>query len=177
MHYAVTGGIASGKTWFCNKLRGHGNEVYSCDEAAKRIIRTDPQVREALKALVAGDLYLPDGTLQKRVLAAYLTASPDHAARVNAIVHPKVADDYLRWQRAQTTQHTFMECALLFESGFDRLAERSICIYASEAVRLRRLMRRDGISAEQARRWMSLQMPEEEKRRRADIVIYNDKDC
>lgn len=174
MHYAITGGIASGKSWFCNKLRKYGHEVYSCDEAAKRIIRTNPDVRHALTALVGNNLYDDQGILQKRVLAEYITSSAENAARVNTIVHPLVAADYRKWQTAQTTPHTFMECALLFESGFDRLVERSIYIHASESTRLKRLMRRDGISAEQARRWMSLQMPEEEKRKRADVIINND---
>ncbi len=173
MHYAVTGGIASGKTWFCNKLRQCGNQVYSCDDAAKRILRTNNAVQQALKALVGENLYTAGGVLQKKVLAAYLTASNSNAEQVNAIVHPSVAADYLLWQQEQTSQHTFMECALLFESGFDRLVERTILIYTPETTRLRRLMLRDGISQEQALRWMRLQMPEEEKRQRADVVIYN----
>ena len=173
MHYAVTGGIASGKSWFCDKLRRHGNEVYSCDDAAKHIIRHDTHVRQALTSLVGSGLYDSGGRLQKKTLAAYLTSSPENAARVNAIVHPRVAEDYQQWQRAQTSQHTFMECALLFEAGFDRLVDRTIYIYAREAVRLQRLMHRDSITAEQARRWMDIQMPEIEKRRRADIIIDN----
>ena len=173
MHYAVTGGIASGKSWFCDKLRRHGNEVYSCDDAAKRIIRNDASVRRALTSLVGSELYTPQGVLQKKMLAAYLTASQENAARVNAIVHPRVAEDYLQWQYAQTSQHTFMECALLFEAGFDRLVDRTIYIYARESVRLQRLMQRDGITTEQARRWMDIQMPETEKRLRADIIIDN----
>lgn len=174
MNYAVTGGIASGKSWFCDKLRSHGNEVYSCDDAAKRIIRTNPDVRRELTALVGAKLYAEDGSLNKKALATYLTASTDNAARVNAIVHPRVAEDYKAWLQAQTTPHTFMECALLFESGFDRLVDRTIFIAAREATRIKRLMHRDHITAEQARRWMALQMPEEEKRRRADVIIPND---
>ena len=67
-----------------------------------------------------------------------------------------------------------MECALLYESGFDRLVDRVILIYVNEATRLQRLMKRDNISLEQARAWLTLQMPEEEKRQRADIIIYNE---
>lgn len=173
MHYAVTGGIAGGKSWFCDKLRRHGNPVYSCDEAAKRIIRTNLDVRRGLTALVGDELYASTGELQKKVLAAYLTASQENAARVNALVHPRVAEDYLQWKQTQQSQHTFMECALLFEAGFERLVDRIIYIHAHENLRLKRLMLRDGITAEQARRWMNLQMPEEEKQRRADVVIDN----
>ncbi|MBP3227727.1 MAG: dephospho-CoA kinase [Bacteroidaceae bacterium] len=177
MNYAITGGIASGKSRFCQRLRAAGNPVYDCDAAAKRIVRTHPDVRRQLTGLVGTSLYAIDGTLDKKALAAYLTASPENASRVDAIVHPRVAEDYRAWQQEQTekgARHTFMECALLFESGFDRLADRTVLIYAREATRLRRLMARDGITEQQARRWMALQMPEEEKLRRADIVIPNE---
>ncbi|MBR1838530.1 MAG: dephospho-CoA kinase [Bacteroidaceae bacterium] len=174
MHYAITGGIASGKTWFCHKLQQHGNEVYSCDIAAKRIIREDPQVRKALTDLVGESLYDEAHQLQKSVLAAFITQSKEQAAKVNAIVHPRVAADYIRWRDAQKTMHTFMECALLFESGFDQYVERIILIYADESTRLRRLMQRDGISLSQAQQWLDLQMPEDEKRQLAHVIIDND---
>ncbi|MBR4553527.1 MAG: dephospho-CoA kinase [Bacteroidaceae bacterium] len=174
MHYAITGGIASGKSWFCSKLQHHGNEVYSCDEAAKRIIRTNTTVKQLLTSIVGEVLYDQQGNLQKRILANFITTSAQNAAQINAVVHPLVAADYCQWRDNQSTQHTFMECALLYESGFDRLVDRVILIYANEATRLQRLMKRDNISLEQARAWLTLQMPEEEKRQRADIIIYNE---
>ena len=66
-----------------------------------------------------------------------------------------------------------MECALLFETGFDRLVDRTLLVTAPLEVRLSRIMARDGVSREVARSWMRLQMAEEEKARRADILIDN----
>ena len=66
-----------------------------------------------------------------------------------------------------------MECALLFESGFDRLVDRTVLVTAPLEVRLSRVMARDGVSREVALSWMRLQMAEEEKARRADIILDN----
>ena len=66
-----------------------------------------------------------------------------------------------------------MESAILFESGFNRLVDKVILVTASEEVRVGRVMKRDGISLEAAKRRMASQLPEEEKAKQADIVIDN----
>jgi dephospho-CoA kinase len=67
-----------------------------------------------------------------------------------------------------------MECALLFESGFESLVDRSICVTVSESQRIQRVMSRDGVTHEKVLEWMRLQMPEEEKKQRADFIIINE---
>lgn len=176
---AVTGGIGSGKSHVCRRLEAAGYAVFYCDDEAKRIIRTDPFVRRELTALVGQGLYAPDGTLVKSLLAAYLCGGPQQAARVDAVVHPRVALAFNGWAAARAAagdRVVFMECALLFESGFDRLVHFTAAVTVSPAVRLRRLMARDGISEEKACAWMALQLPEEEKRRRARFLLCNEGD-
>lgn len=174
LRIAVTGGIGSGKSYVCARIAADGHPVFYCDDVAKQIIRTDPAVRSALVALVGSAVYDADGRLVKPVLAAYICGHPEQAARVDAIVHPRVAEAFLRWAGEQSVPRVFMECALLFESGFDRLVDRVAVVTVPEALRLRRVMSRDGVTVEKAREWMSLQMPEEEKARRADLLIRND---
>lgn len=172
--YGITGGIASGKSAVCRLLRAMGHPVFYCDDEAKRIIRTDPDVRRELTAVVGEGVYDDEGRLVKSVLAAYICRGGDCSERVDAIVHPRVREAYKAWHARQTAETTFMECALLFESGFDRLVDRTVLVHTRDEVRLARLMARDGISRAQARKWMALQMTEEEKLARADIVISND---
>ena len=69
-----------------------------------------------------------------------------------------------------------MECALLFESGFDALVDVSAVVVVDEEVRLQRVMQRDNVSREKALAWMALQMSEEEKQRRADFLLHNTTD-
>lgn len=74
MKIAITGGIGSGKSFVCRELAKRGIEVYDCDAAAKRLMRSDEQLQAALKLLVGNEVYA-DGVLQKPVLAQFLLAS------------------------------------------------------------------------------------------------------
>lgn len=174
LRVAITGGIGSGKSFVCKRLEAAGYPVFYCDDVAKHIIRTSPIVHDALVALIGADVYDADGRLVKPVLAAYLCASPQQAAKVNAIVHPRVADAFKVWTQQQTVPTVFMECALLFESGFDALVDLTALVVVPQAVRLQRVMARDHVSAEKAQSWMDLQMPEAEKAARADFLLHND---
>lgn len=170
---ALTGGIGSGKSYVCRLISEAGFPVFYCDDEAKRIIRTSADVRCQLEALVGTDVY-SDGTLSKAVLAAFICRGKDYAAQVDAIVHPAVAAAFRQWVQKQSTRRVFMECALLFESGFDRLVDTTVLVHAPFEERVKRVMARDGVSRTKVLDWMGLQMPEEEKAARASAVIVND---
>ena len=175
--YGITGGIGSGKSFVCRMLEERGYKVFYCDAEAKRLIREDSIVRNKLQELVGKELYAEDGTLQKAILSAFICKSRKQADAVDAIVHPRVRKSFLAWEAEQLKageKNLYMECALLFEAGFDELVEKTVFVNSDEDKRLEHLMQRDGISMAKARQWMELQMPEAEKRQRADIVINND---
>lgn len=170
MRIAITGGIGSGKSYVCRSLAARGIEVFNCDLTAKDIIATDSTVREQLTALI--------GTpLSKQSLGDYIRTSPDHAARVNAIVHPRVADAFEAYcQPAPTTaallpSHHWMECAILFESGFDRLVDSVIVVTCPTEERVRRITERDHCDEATSRRWIDLQMTDEERLARAERMV------
>ena len=176
MKYAVTGGIGSGKSFYCKTLEQKGLPVFYCDDEAKRIIRTHPEVKKQLTQLVGDEVYASDGTLQKPVLAAYICRGKSFAQQVDAIVHPRVAQAFEEWASEQLLTHTdvYMECALLYESGFESLVDEVILVTASLETRIARVMQRDGVSREKALAWMALQLSEEEKEKRAHHIIYNE---
>lgn len=171
---AVTGGIGSGKSHVCRLIASCGLPVFYCDDEAKRIMRTDDHVRRALTALIGPEAYGADGRPVKAVLARYICSGADYAARVDAIVHPAVGRAFEQWADARTNGPVFMECALLFEAGFDRYADTTLLVSAPLETRIRRVMRRDGIPRTKVLDWMRLQMPEEEKARRAASIVRND---
>lgn len=178
MTYAITGGIGSGKSFYCRQLEQAGFPIFYCDDEAKRIIRTSEAVRRELCALVGADVYDAEGQLQKPVLAAYICRGKEFAEQVDAIVHPRVAEAFQTWAVEQAKLHdrVFMECALLYESGFEHLVDEVILVTASQETRVRRVMARDGVTREKALAWMALQLPEEEKMRRAHHIIYSETD-
>lgn len=168
----VTGGIGSGKSHVCRLLEEKGYPVFYCDDEAKRIIRGDAEVKAALRKIVGEEVYAPDGTLVKPMLAAHLCKGREAAAQVDAVVHPRVAQAFEAFAETHGGA-VFMECALLFEARFDRFVDCSLLVSAPFDVRLQRVMRRDNISEACALKWIGLQMPEEEKARRADYVLPN----
>ena len=167
---AITGGIGSGKSYVCRMLESRGISVYDCDAAAKRLMRTSEKLQQELRQLVGQDVYTSDGQLQKRILADFLLASEANKLALNDVIHPAVAEDFL------SSGMTWLESAILFESGFDRRIrfDRIVCVSASRDVRIQRIMRRDNITAEKAAEWIDTQMAQEEVERRSHFVIVND---
>lgn len=189
MRIAITGGIGSGKSFVCRLLHERGIDVFNCDITAKMIIATHPEVRDELTALIsseqehsaassvigaAGSESSAVPILTKQSLGDYIRRGPDFAGRVNAIVHPRVAEAFL------ASEQQWMECAILFESGFDRLVDHVVVVTCPTEERIRRVMARDNCDETTARRWLALQMTDEERIRRATetqsllSVITND---
>lgn len=164
---AVTGGIGCGKSYVCKLLGERDIRVYDCDRAAKRIMASSLKIQDELRKLV-GDSVYSDGVLNKAVLAAFLLKSEDNTTAVNKIVHPAVADDFVK------SGDKWMECAILFSSGFDKLVDKVICVTAPLEVRVERIIQRDGITREKALEWIDKQQPQEQMVSLSDYEIIND---
>lgn len=169
LRIAITGGIGSGKSYVCRRLERHGIRVYDCDTAAKRLMRDSDELREALRQLVGDEVYVGN-VLQKPVMARFLLKSEANKQAVNDVVHPAVAHDF------EVSGYTWLESAILFDSGFDMRTrfDYIICVTAPLEVRIRRVMKRDGISRQQALDWIQRQLPQNEVRARSDFEIVND---
>lgn len=171
---AITGGIGSGKSYVSALLQAAGIPVYNTDNEAKRLMLSDEGIRQDLIALLGEGVYT-DGALNKPMLASYLFAGPENAARINAIVHPRVKADFRRWMEEQEGQEIVgLECAILFEAGFEDAVDAVVTVYAPEALRVERAMKRDGATEAQIRARIAAQMDDEEKCRLSDYIIYND---
>ena len=160
MKIGITGGIGSGKSYVCKRLEARGIQVYDCDNAAKRLMRTSAELQQQLKALV--------GSLEKADIAKFLLESEANAKAIDAIVHPAVFRDF------EESGMQWMESAILFESGAFRLVDKSIVVTAPEEVRIQRVMQRDGINREKVLEWMNRQWPQDEVKAHADYEIVND---
>ena len=171
---AITGGIGSGKTFVSNLLQERGIPVYNADDEAKRLMLFDEGIRRGLVDLLGKDVYLKD-SLNKPLLASYLFADAGNAARINGIVHPRVKEDFLRWLDTHRDKEIVgLECAILYEAGFDDTVDTVVMVYAPESLRIERAMKRDNATEEQIRARIAAQMDDEEKRRKAAFVICTD---
>ncbi len=171
---AITGGIGSGKSYVSAMLEKMGIPVYNADNESKRLTVSDVRIREGLMALLGEEVYA-GGELNKPLLASYLFACAENAAKVNAIIHPRVKDDFKRWADDRMRQEVVaLESAILYESGFDDTVDAVLVVYAPRELRLERAMKRDKATRAQIEARMNAQMDDEEKCRRADFVVVND---
>ena len=172
----ITGGIGCGKSYVASKMRLRGIPVYDSDARAKLITATSPVIKMELSKLVGPSLYcLCCGQFQKDVLAKFIFGNPDNLARVNAIIHPRVKDDFRQWADAQKGKDfCLLESAILFESGFDGEVDFTVCVDAPLELRIRRCIERDKTTREAVLSRIENQMDQAEKCSRADFVIVND---
>ena len=171
---AITGGIGSGKSYVSDMLKERGIPIYNADDEAKRLMLTDEGIRQDLIALL-GDSVYENGMLNKPMLASYLFADAENAARINGIVHPRVKTDFCRWlERQADAEIAGLECAILFEAGFEETVDAVVMVYAPEDLRIKRAMMRDQATEAQIRSRIKAQMDDEEKCRLSDYVIQND---
>lgn len=160
MKIGITGGIGSGKSYVCQRLKARGIEVYDCDAAAKRLIRTSTALQQEIIQLV--------GSLDKAAMSRFLLANEGNQQALNNVIHPAVFRDF------EESGMQWMESAILYESGISRLVDRVIVVTAPNEVRIQRVMQRDGITREKVQQWMDRQWPQNEVRCRADYEIVND---
>lgn len=171
----ITGGIGSGKSYVSRRLEERQVPVYDTDTEAKRLMLTDAVIREGLVALLGPEVY-QDGALNKPLLARYLFSDAEHARRVNALVHPRVRQDFEAWAAARegTCAVVALESAILCEAGFEDAVDAVLLVAAPLELRIQRAMQRDGASEAQVRARVQAQMDDAEKRRRARYVVVND---
>ena len=173
----ITGGIGCGKSYVSAKMRLRGIPVYDSDTRAKLITATNPVIKMELTRLVGPTLYCPCGcgVMQKEVLAKFIFGNPDNLAKVNAIIHPRVKEDFRQWADEQKGKDfCILESAILFESGFESEVDFKVCVDAPLELRIRRCMERDKTTREAVVERINNQMDQAEKCSKADFVIVND---
>lgn len=169
----ITGGIGSGKSIVSRLLTLTGIPVYQTDTEAKRLMLSDTGIREGLTALAGNEVYNEKG-LNKAFLASYIFGHPEHLKQVNAIVHPRVRDDFRLWAGKARQEIVAMESAILLEAGFINEVDKIVMVYAPSEVRIARAICRDSATRKEVERRIQSQMDDEKKRGAADFVIVND---
>ncbi|MEQ8705419.1 MAG: dephospho-CoA kinase [Phaeodactylibacter sp.] len=171
----ITGGIGSGKTTACRVFEALGIPVYYADDRAKWLMAHDEALLEKIKRIFGEDAYDKSGQLNRPYIARLAFGHQELLDQLNAAVHPAVGKDAEAWHEQQSgVPYTLKEAALLYESGSFEGLHAVIVVTAPQALRLERVMARDGVEEEAVRARMRKQMPEEEKARRADFLIHND---
>ena len=174
----ITGGIGSGKSYVCSLFEQRGFRVYYADQRAKWLMHHEPALVAGVKDLFGEEAYLPDGTLNRAYIGKIAFTHPAVLKKLNALVHPATAKDYLDWVQNTPSDypHSFVlkEAAILYESGAYKASQGVITVYAPKHIRLQRVLARDQVSPDEVLKRMDKQWPEWKKLRRADFYIVND---
>jgi dephospho-CoA kinase len=169
----LTGGIGSGKTTIANYFAAMGIPVYIADDGAKRVMQSDVILKE-VKAVFGQDIF--DGQVLNRAkLAQIVFNDKEQLAKLNAIVHPAVKQDFELWMKEyKNFDYVIYEAAILFESGRYKECDIIITVTAPEEVRIERVIERDKTTREQVLSRMKMQWNDEKRISMSNFVINND---
>lgn len=170
----LTGGIGSGKTLATDHFQRLGITVVDADVCARVVVEPGRPALDEIAATFGTGMILPDGSLDRAALRQVVFADPAQRHRLEAITHPRIAEEIRRQLTASTSPYTILVSPLLFESGQHRFAERTVLVDAHEALQRHRAATRDKVSEKQIEAIMAAQLSREERRARADDVILNE---
>ena len=172
----ITGGIGSGKSTVTDWLRDQGYTVIDADEVAREAQSPGEPAMLRLREEMGDDVFYEDGSLNRQELANIMFYDPVSLLSVNEIFHGDIKERieaYARECEKRGDNLIFLSIPLLFESDAGWMADEVWLVTADEEKRLKRVMDRDGSTREDVKARMDSQMPEEEKRALADVVIEN----
>lgn len=171
----LTGGIGSGKTSVAKILEEKGFPVYYSDDEAKNIVNKDSELKEKIIELLGKDAYV-DGIYNRKYVAEKVFNDAELLDQLNHLIHPAVKIDFENWVKLQKSEFVFKETALLFELKLNLQCYKSLLITADDNQRIKRTMDRDGKTYREVEAVMQKQMPEKDKIKLADYIIYNNSD-
>jgi dephospho-CoA kinase len=167
----LTGSIGMGKSTAAAHLRARGLPVFDADAEVHRLYAGGKAVEPVERAFPGTT---QNGGVDRAKLSAALVAAPHRLRELEAIVHPLVRDAeraFLREHAEHGAAIAVMEIPLLFETGADALVDATIVLSAPPEVQRARLLQRPGLTAAKLDQLLARQMPDAEKRARADFVV------
>lgn len=169
----ITGGIGSGKTTVSKFIEEAGFPVYYSDVRAKNVVNNNPPLERQIKNLLGERAYDENGFYSRRYVGEIVFNDEDMLNQLNSLIHPAVKVDFENWVQEQNTPFVFKETALLFELKLNESCYKSILVTADDNCRLKRVMDRDNKTYREVETIMQNQMPEKDKIKFADFIIYN----
>jgi dephospho-CoA kinase len=177
---AITGGISTGKTSFCQALRVivPTAKFFDADQAAHELAELDSEVKQAIRAEFGAEVFSANGYLNREKLRAIVFGSAAKKRALEQILHPRIR----RQWSAEAENHRnspdffFADIPLLYETGAEALCDRVVVVACSSRSQLRWLMERASLERAVAEQMINSQMPLDEKIKRADHVVWNNGD-
>lgn len=174
---AVTGGIGSGKSHIVKMFASMGIPVYDTDSRAKSLYDESQWLKESIADLLGHDL-LENGRLRRDLMAKRLFADPPLLMKLEALVHPAVVEDFLKWkerERENGAKFVIMESAIFLEKEIlPPLADKVLVVSAPLDLRISRVMKRSSLSKGEIEKRIANQWSDGQREKFADFVICSD---
>ena len=176
LRVALTGGIATGKSYCLARFASFGVPVIDADQLARDAVAPGSRALEEVAARFGAVILKPDGSLDRSALGRIVFNDRAARADLEAIVHPEVYRRISEWLATlpPRTRVAIADIPLLFETGHVHDFDRVVVVACDPREQLRRIIARDGLSERDARARLDSQWPIEEKEARADYVIKTD---
>lgn len=168
----LTGGIGSGKSKALTFFKNKGIPCYQADLAGHKVLNENPEVKAKVQAYFGSEIYTSKG-LDRKALGKQVFNNQEALQFLNGIVHPAVRLDFQNFIEEQQAPFIVSEVAILFENGGEKRYDKIILLTAPEALRIERVMARDGVSETEVRQRMQKQWTDAQKIPLADYVIDN----
>ncbi|MBU1168128.1 MAG: dephospho-CoA kinase [Proteobacteria bacterium] len=173
---AVTGGAASGKSAVCKCLGKKGLPVINLDAIAREVVLPGTPAHGKIVEVFGKGVLLSNGTLDRAALRNMITRDPQGKKNLESVVQPeilRVMQERIKASKDLGPGAIVVEIPLLFELSMEKDFDISLLVVVDKDVQIRRLMDRDGVSEDAALSLINIQMPFDEKIKRADIIIEN----
>lgn len=171
----LTGGIAGGKSQVALMFKQLGAYLIDADELAREAVQPDRPVLKRIVEAFGTEVLSPDGTLDRAKLGRIVFDDPEKRELLNSIVHPYVFREEERRRKEIAQKHpkaiVLFDAALLIETGSYQLMDKVILVTIDRRKQIGRIMKRDGLTREEAVRRIEAQMPQSKKKSKADYII------
>lgn len=169
----LTGGIGSGKSTVAKIFVTLGIPVFDADDAAKKLMTEDEELKAGVIQLFGEEAYTKDG-LNRKYISGIVFNDAFRLEQLNAIVHPAAIHSAEKWMAVQTAPYVIKEAAILFESGSVSHLDKVIGVFAPRNLRIQRAMHRDNTDRENVMARMERQVDDSIKMLLCDYVVTND---
>jgi len=174
----VTGGIASGKTTVARMLAELGAPIIDFDILAREVVVPGQPAYQEIVEYFGDQIIGEDGNLDRKRLSGIVFQDPEKRQILEGMTHPRIFEVFVRRLRQMAEEDTqgIVQAVipLLFEARLQPLVHKILVVHVSPDTQIERLMKRDRISREEARRILDAQMPIDQKAAQADFVIHNE---
>lgn len=175
----LTGGIGSGKSTISKYLTENEIVVLDADEIAREIVIAGSDVLKNLTECFGNEILCDDGSLNRKKLGSIVFADPAKKMKLDHITHGKIIERIqgkLEKARNQRVPLVVLDAPLLFETGLNQLVEQVWLVDVKDEIRIRRVMKRDGLSKEEVQARIAQQMDSKQRRKQSHVILDNSGD-